>query len=260
MVRVASGAGGATIRTVYGDAAGDRLGWSLAGMGDMDGDGVADYAAGTVTGAFPYQGRVRVYSGADGGVIYEWLGATTPTTANGDLGSALATGDFNGDGAADLVIGDQSYFMLDAVTGQWTQPGGAFLYFGSAASSSNYGAGWPGKNGIPGIVALNKPVPGAPLTIQIDNSLGAATTGLLFLGFSPASIPTGKGGTILVNAALILVLPIGASGETLAGTLPNDPALDNFDFYLQALELDPFASKGISFTPGLKLHCGFDLP
>ncbi len=50
MIRVASGADGATIRTVYGDALNDRLGSSLVGMGDMNRDGVDDYAAATVDG------------------------------------------------------------------------------------------------------------------------------------------------------------------------------------------------------------------
>jgi hypothetical protein len=42
--------------------------------------------------------------------------------------------------------------------------------------------------------------------------------------------------------------------------VPPDPSLYFLDIYLQAIELDPFASKGLSFTPGLLLHCGYDLP
>jgi hypothetical protein len=96
MVRVASGATGATIRTTYGDGVNDRLGWALVGLGDLDQDGVPDYAASTIDGTTTnYLGRVRAYSGSTGAVIYEWLGESTPDFANGDLGSALATGDFN---------------------------------------------------------------------------------------------------------------------------------------------------------------------
>ena len=62
------------------------------------------------------------------------------------------------------------------------------------------------------------------------------------------------------RALLSLLLSVPAGGTTLSGALPNDPALWFFDLDLQALEVDSFASKGVSFTAGLQLHCGFDLP
>ncbi len=259
MVRVASGADGSTIRTTYGDGVNDRLGWAAVGISDLDQDSVPDYAVSTIDGPAPWLGRVRAYSGATGAVIYEWLGTSTPDFANGDFGSALATADFNRDGAPDLVIGDQSYFEFDAQSSQWRKLGAAYVYLGCPASWTNYGAGWPGLNGIPAIYSLDKPVPGQPITIQIDNSLGAPTAGFLLLGYAPASIPTSRDGTILVTPALAVALPLSATGASLGATLPDDPALDFFDLYLQELEADPFATKGVSFTRGLKLHLGFDL-
>ncbi len=192
-------------------------------------------------------------------MIHEWQGTTTLTGSNVDLGSALATGDFNLDGDADLVIGDSHYYSIDPITHTWTIVGGAFLYFGCPSWTLNYGGGWPGKCCVPGIIALDPPVPGQSISVQIDNSLGAATLGVVLIGVEPLSIPKRNSGTILVNPAITLVLPIDASGETLTDDLPDEPEFYFLDIYVQVLELDAYASKGLSFTPGLQLHCGFDL-
>jgi hypothetical protein len=125
---------------------------------------------------------------------------------------------------------------------------------------ANYGAGWPGKNGIPALTAQQDPEVGSAIDIDVGNSLGATTVGLLFVGLQSANAPTSKGGTILVVPLFSIVLSLPAAGITLSDTLPDDPALYFLDVYLQALEADSFASKGLSFTPGLQLHCGFDLP
>src|SRR4029079_18079134 len=121
-------------------------------------------------------------------------------------------------------------------------------------------SGWPGMNGVPALTALNDPSPGLPLTIQVDSSLGSQTLGVLFLGFAEANVPTGKGGTLLVSPAQTIPLVIPATGLQMSSTIPNDPALDFFDLYLQAIEADAFASKGLSFTAGLRLRFGLDLP
>ncbi|MFN8547629.1 MAG: calcium-binding protein, partial [Candidatus Eisenbacteria bacterium] len=52
----------------------------------------------------------------------------------------------------------------------------------SPASWSNYGAGWPGTNGIPAFTASGNPVLCTTITIDLANSLGATTTAALFVG------------------------------------------------------------------------------
>jgi hypothetical protein len=108
-VRVVSGATGATIRTLHGDATGPSggLAWfgsAVAGPGDVDADGVPDLAVGAPLGSDDQgaqRGYVRVFSGKDWSVIWTKYGG-----ANSELGTSLASGiDFDNDGAQDLVVG-----------------------------------------------------------------------------------------------------------------------------------------------------------
>jgi hypothetical protein len=95
------------------------------------------------------------------------------------------------------------------------------------------------------------------MKVDLANSAGVATPAVLFLGFSKQSLLTGKGGTLLVNPLLTLPLSVPAGGLVLSGAIPDDPALYGFHLYLQALEADAGASKGISFTRGLDLLFGY---
>ncbi|MEO8275408.1 MAG: Calx-beta domain-containing protein [Thermoanaerobaculia bacterium] len=102
---------------VGGAELGDHFGASVA-VGDFDGDGVSDLAAGVpdeALGAFAEAGAVNVIYGV------RFFGLDTPgnqffsqdTTGLSDtaaeaedhFGSALVAGDFNGDGRSDLAIG-----------------------------------------------------------------------------------------------------------------------------------------------------------
>ena len=101
--RVFSGADGSVLYTFNGDSAGDRFGNSVSGAGDVNGDGFADLIVGTElddnNGNF--SGSARVFSGADGSVLYIFNGSAGDTFGS----SVSGAGDVNGDGFADLIVG-----------------------------------------------------------------------------------------------------------------------------------------------------------
>jgi hypothetical protein len=106
--RVYSGATGATLYTWYGDAAEDLFGMSVAGGGDMDGDGYDDLLVGIRhdDSNGDNSGAARAFSGVDGSVLWTALG----TSGDDLLGFAVAVlGDVNGDGIDDCVLGGSQY-------------------------------------------------------------------------------------------------------------------------------------------------------
>jgi len=96
---VYSGATGALLRTFSGQTAGDELGGAVAGAGDVNNDGYADLLVGAVYGG---NGRVYVYSGQSGVLLYMHEGANTEHI----FGYAVdGAGDVNRDGFADYMVG-----------------------------------------------------------------------------------------------------------------------------------------------------------
>ena len=125
------------------------------------------------------------------------------------------------------------------------------------ASWANYGVGVAGTNGVPSFTSQQDPELGATITLDLANSRGQPTSGLLLLGFQQANLPTGFGGEVLLLPALVVPIAFSYGGNSYTGTLPIDPALSGLEVDLQAVEFDPGAVKGVSFTQGLQLLLGF---
>jgi len=92
-----------------------RLGWSVARIGDVNGDGFADLAVGApgFTDGESQEGRVLVYYGSVTGFVTPatWtLDGNEVDAQIGYLGLGGA-GDFNGDGYGDVIVGEP---VLDA--------------------------------------------------------------------------------------------------------------------------------------------------
>ncbi len=121
---VCSGADGSLLFQKIG-AAGDLFGYSVAGIGDLNGDGSPEFIVGA-PGASPNglgnAGSVYIYSGADGSVLYQKDGIAVQD----NLGRSVASvDDLNGDGVPDFIIGA----WLASPSGL-TRAGSVFAYSG----------------------------------------------------------------------------------------------------------------------------------
>ena len=135
-VTIAAGAAVSTTSASAASATTAPAAHRAAARSDFDGDGKADIVAGA-----PGGNRVRViYTRAQpGGTHSHWL--TEPGGANGAFGSALAAGDFNGDGFADLAVGAPGYTNSDSV-----EQGAVFIFSGSKTGLHYSGKRFLGPN------------------------------------------------------------------------------------------------------------------
>ena len=93
---VYSGSDGSVLYKFDG-ATSDRLGHSVSGAGDVNGDGFADLIVGIRTAP----SSARVFSGSDGSVLYNF--SVSPGDQFGE--SVSGAGDVNGDGFDDMIVG-----------------------------------------------------------------------------------------------------------------------------------------------------------
>ncbi len=118
-VRVFSGAHlGAPLRTWHGAAANDNFGAEMARLGDIDRDGIDDFAIAAPSTSIDYQrAYVRIYSGRSlrDPDVPDLIGEIEdkvdrdrvdgPDGSQGDFGASIApAGDLDGDGYPDLLI------------------------------------------------------------------------------------------------------------------------------------------------------------
>jgi len=127
----------------------------------------------------------------------------------------------------------------------------------TVASWSNYGAGFPGTNGVSSLTVSANPIFGTIVMLNVGSSARATTSALLLAGLQSTSIPTSKGGVLLVAPLLIIPLPLPPTGAQISGTLPDDASLCGLSLFAQAIEVDAGAAKGLSFSPGLELLLGY---
>ena len=120
----------------------ERLGWSVANLGDVDGDGLHEFALGGPrwSGRGSDRGRVHLVSAAggtarlvlEGELAGDWFGT-----------SVAACGDFDGDGAADFAVGADRRDLAGADQGRayvFALDGRRLATFDGAAANDRFGA------------------------------------------------------------------------------------------------------------------------
>ena len=113
-----------------GEQEGDNLGFSFAKLGDVNGDGMADFAAGAIyaEGNAPLSGVVYVYQGGQSSP--ELLIRLNGDQAHDRFGYAIAGADLNADGYNDIIVS-----ALHA-RGNAFQSGIVYVFFGGTDIAS----------------------------------------------------------------------------------------------------------------------------
>ncbi|MCI0587898.1 MAG: integrin alpha [Planctomycetes bacterium] len=271
-VTLRSGADGTPLFTWTGTNPNEKLGFSVAGLGDVDGDGAGDVAAGR-PGADPgapfFAGAVDVFSAGAASVLLSIPGPVPFGTFGGSVGAA---GDVDFDGVPDLIAGAYS-----AQSGSFSNSGFAGVY--SAATGSLLASTWgSGQNqqlgssvnglgdvngdgapdfaagapiaGIPGLPgsgygyvrvfsAAGIP-PGSTLFGLGCPGTGGATPGMTTMGGSPSATAGNPAFRVVLTRA-----PGGTPAFLVVGLVPLFPGFD----------LGPFGSPGcpLFVAPGLLL-------
>jgi hypothetical protein len=180
---------------------GGFFGGSIAGIGDLDNNGVQDIAVGVQLDGFSTKGAVWILRlAADGSVLAEeklapGLGNLEPGPESGSqFGASLeALGDWDGDGLPDLAVG--------APVDDFSK-GSVYLLHLSGSSWTDLGGGLAGTDGVPNLQGKGALVFGKTIDYRVDDVLGNAL-GFLVVGFGVANAPL-KGGVLVPTPDLII--------------------------------------------------------
>jgi hypothetical protein len=122
------------IQELRGEAKGAQFGWIARRIGDVDGDKVADWTTSAPT--FPVDGqpagRVYVYSGKSGKLIWKQTGSGAAMLGIGVEGA----GDTNGDGVPDVIAGAPGAGFAYVYSGR---DGKQLLKLGGGVAADSFG-------------------------------------------------------------------------------------------------------------------------
>jgi hypothetical protein len=256
LVSVISGANGSVLLSIANTEFGSAP--SVTGLGDWNGDGTIDIAIGAPTANFG-SGRVFIHSMVFGAPLLQVLDGAPASS----FGMAVAgLGDLNGDGRPELAVGAPTYAQNGLIVGRVSVHS-----FDIPATTSTFGQGCPGSNGVPSLYFSGTPNAGESFDILCGN-LRQNAFGYLLFGLSnyvtgnvplPVSLsPYGLPGCTLY-VSVDAPEPFATTNSTLltrSMTMPNVPALATFEFYVQVCHLDTGANGSVVFSNAGSIRVG----
>jgi hypothetical protein len=154
----------------------EYFGDAVSGAGDLNGDGYADFIVGArlYNGGLSQRGRFKVFSGADGSLIYEKMGGNGGDTLGFSVGRL---GDVNDDGFDDFLAGSPNIDVGVAYTGQvrvYSGATGNVLFSVAGDSEQRIGAKAEGVGDVNGDGVADF-VTGNPYDLLNGINFGSAT-------------------------------------------------------------------------------------
>lgn len=220
MTYVFSGSDGQLLAFHVGATSGDGLGRVVGSLGDLDGDGLGDYASGSPliqVGALSGAGRLEVYSGGSSSLLYRFDGEAS---WQGRGGAVTTLADLDLDGRPDFAVGSPA---ADGAAG--VDAGRVEIHRGQAAALR---LDTTGRYGTPFTLTLQA-TPGKLAFLLIDTAAGPVQSpfGELCVGLSP-------------SLDIVFLGALDQGGLLSSGGVLPPSGPPGMMFYLQSVVQNPF--------------------